>query len=294
MGLWPGARPGHPYLAGPPLLVAHRGGAGVAPENTLPAFRNALERYGSDMLELDVHLSADGEVVVIHDDTVDRTTDGTGAVAAMSLSQLREFDAGHRFRDPEGTPGFRGQGVRIPLFREVLEAFPGARLNVECKCARVAGPLVALIRRHGAEHRVLLAAAEESNRRAVRGYRGPWGASRAQLRRFYLLHRLPGGHLYTPAADTLQIPEWWRGRRILTPRFLREAHRRNLPVQVWTVDDADDMTRLLRMGVDGIQTDRPDRLAQVLHRETGRPLPPDLLPPAFPPGVPLPPGAVDG
>lgn len=276
MGLRPPARPGHPYLAGAPLLVAHRGGAGLAPENTLEAFRLAVEGYDADMLELDCRLTRDGEVAVIHDATVDRTTDGSGPVREFTAHELQALDAGHRFVDGDGHHPFRGKGVRVPLLRELLEDLPPVRLNVDCKCDRVAGPLVAVIRDAGAEDRVLVAAEHEANRRAVRGYPGPWGASRAQLRRFYLLHRLPFGGFYTPRADVFQIPEAWEGRQILTPRFLAEAHRRNIPVQIWTVDREEDMRRLLAMGVDGIQTDRPDRLARVLHQETGRPLPPAL------------------
>lgn len=278
MGVRPSTRPGHPYLAGAPLLVAHRGGARLAPENTLEAFRQAVEGYGADMLEMDVHLTADGEVVVIHDESVDRTTDGAGPVAEMTLPEIQDLDAGYRFTDLGGGHSFRGQGVAIPTFRAVLEAFPDTRLNVECKCGRVAEPLVRIIVEHGAQNRVLVAAGNEEDRRAVRGYAGPWGASRSQLRAFFILHRLPFGFLYTPRADALQIPEWWEGRQILTARFLAEAHLRNLPVHVWTVDEEADMRRLLEMGVDAIQTDRPDRLARVLHQERGRPLPPAMAP----------------
>jgi glycerophosphoryl diester phosphodiesterase len=240
------------------------------------AFRQAVAGYGADMLELDVHLTADGRVAVIHDDTVDRTTDGTGPVRDLALDELQSLDAGFGFTDLEGEQSWRGRGARIPEFGELLEAFPDTRLNVECKCDRVARPLVELIRRHGAEHRVLVAAADEPNRRAVRGYPGPWGASATQIRAFYLLHRLPLGFLYTPRADALQIPESWEGRAVLTPRLLAEAHRRNIAVHIWTVDDPADMRRLIEMGVDAVQTDRPDLLATVLHELTGRPLPPAL------------------
>lgn len=269
----PASRPGHPYLAGAPILCAHRGGAGLAPENTMAAFRQAVEQYGADMLELDVHLTADGRVAVIHDDTVDRTTDGSGPVRGMTLAELQSLDAGYRFVDVQGRHSWRGRGAVVPEFGELLEALPDTRLNVECKCDRVAGPLVELIRAHGATHRVLVAAADEPNRRAVRGYPGPWGASARQIRAFYILHRLPLGFLYTPGADALQIPESWEGRTVLTPRFLAEAHRRNIAVHIWTVDDPDDMRRLVEMGVDAVQTDRPDLLARVLHEVTGRPLP---------------------
>lgn len=270
----PRARPGHPYMAGAPLLFAHRGGARLAPENTMDAFRQAVEVWGADILEMDVQRTSDGKLVVIHDPTVDRTTDGTGAVGEMTLAQVRELDAGHHFVTPEGEPTFRGRGVRIPSFGEVLEAFPGVRLNVDAKVGGVMSALMEEVKRHGAEDRVLLACSEEEGRADRLGYPGPTSATRRQIRTFYLLHRLPFGGPYTPRTDALQVPWRWEGRQITTPRFIREAQRRNLPVHVWTVDDPQVMRTLLSWGVDGIQTDRPDLLARVLHEETGRPLPP--------------------
>lgn len=269
-------RPGRPYLAGAPLLFAHRGGARLAPENTLFSFRRAVERWRADVLEMDVRATADGEVVVIHDPTVDRTCDGSGAVRELRWDELRRMDAGYRFRDLSGELSFRGQGIRIPLFEEVLESFPDVRLNVDVKAPEAAPELARVIRRHGAEHRVLVASEREANRRAVRGYPGPWGASRRKIFLFWLLHRLPGGRLYTPRVDALQVPETYRGHRVVTARFVREAHARNIPIHVWTVDDPDDMRRLLGLGVDGIQTDRPDVLARILVDEHGRPPPPGL------------------
>lgn len=276
---WSSPRPGRTYLAGAPLLVAHRGGGRLAPENTLEAFRAAVVDWDADMLEMDVRLTRDGEVMVIHDAAVDRTTDGTGAVSSFSLQEIQRLDAGARFLDPAGTPSFRGRGVRVPRFEDVLTAFPDVRMNVEAKEPQVAGPLVEVIRRHRAESRVLVAAEYERARASVRGYEGPWGASRHHVLFFWLLHRLPGGGPYTPGADILQVPETWKGRHIVTPRFIQAAHARNLPVQVWTVDDPDDMRRLLSWGVDGIQTDRPDLLAGVMAEMLGRPLPPGLRAP---------------
>ncbi len=267
----PSMRPGCPYVAGAPHLVAHRGGAAVAPENTLAAFRSAVEDWGADMLEMDVRLTRDGEVVVIHDATVDRTTDGSGPVGSFTYPELARLDAGARFVDPAGNASFRDRGVKVPRFEDVLTALPKARLNVEAKEPQVAHKLVEVIRRHGAEGRVLVAAEFERSRRSVRGYAGPWGASRHHVLYFLLSSRLPGGGPYTPGADILQLPEVWKGVRIVTSRLVREAHRRNIPVQVWTVDDPDDMRRLLAIGVDGIQSDRPDVLADVLTEVAGRP-----------------------
>jgi glycerophosphoryl diester phosphodiesterase len=147
-------------------------------------------------------------------------------------------------------------------------------MNIEAKEPQVARPLVEVIARHRAEHRVLVAAEVESARRDARDYSGPWGASYRQALLFWLMHWLPGGGPYTPVADILQVPER-RGRlRVVTERFVREAHRRSIPVHVWTVNREDDMRRLLDLGVDGIQTDRPDLLASVLTERTGRPVPP--------------------
>jgi glycerophosphoryl diester phosphodiesterase len=282
-------RPGHPYLAGAPLLVAHRGGASLAPENTLTAFIAAVERWGADMIELDAHVTRDGEVVVIHDPSVDRTTDGTGPVAEMTWAEVRELDAGARWRTPDGDAPFAGKGIGIPRLSDLLERLPDTRLNVDAKAPGVAGPLVDVVRSHGAEHRVLLAAEHERLRADALGrWNGPVGATRRQIAGFMVLARLPW-LAPTPRADALQIPVRWpvagRVRTILTAGVLREAHRRNVPVHVWTIDDPDEMEHLLEMGVDAVQTDRPDLLARVLHRRTGRPLPPAAEPEAPPPVV---------
>jgi glycerophosphoryl diester phosphodiesterase len=256
------------------MLVAHRGGAGLAPENTMVAFRSATEAWWADMLEMDVRLTKDGQVVVFHDATLDRTTNGTGLVSDLTLAEIQALDAGHWFRDEMGRHTFRGRGVTVPTMEEVVVAFPDVWINVECKEPAVAAPLTALLARLGAEHRVLVAAEREASRRGARGYPGPWGASLLQGLLFWILHALPGGGPYTPGADILQVPERWKGLRVVTPRFVRAAHRLNLPVQVWTVDRVEDMRRLLEWGVDGIQTDRPDLLSPVLTEVVGRPVPP--------------------
>jgi glycerophosphoryl diester phosphodiesterase len=267
-------RPGHPYLAGAPLLFAHRGGARLAPENTMEAFRGAVDDWGADVLETDVHLSADGELVVIHDDTVDRTTDGTGAVADLSWAELRELDAGYHFTDLEGRHAFRGKGIGIPRLNDLLDALPGVRINVDAKAPAAARPLVELLHRRGEEHRVLVASEFEATRADRLGYRGPFSATRKQITRFYLLSRLPFDLPWTPRTHAFQVPWWWEGRQVTTRPLVERAQRRNIPVHVWTVDDPAVMRTLLAWGVDGIQTDRPDLLSRVLHEVTGRPLPP--------------------
>src|SRR5262245_35099365 len=151
----------HPFLEGlrPTLHIAHRGGALLAPENTLPAFRAAVERWRTDMLELDLHATRDGELVVSHDPTVQRCTDGDGRIADQTFAELQRLDAGFHFSsDGGGTHPFRGQGLRIPTFREVLRAFPGLRLNVEVKAEApgVESAVANLLRSEAAERRVCL------------------------------------------------------------------------------------------------------------------------------------------
>lgn len=272
-------RPGHPFFAGPPQLIAHRGGARLAPENTMAAFRCAVEEWDADMLEMDVRLTSDGRVVVIHDDTVDRTTDGTGRIRDMTWAQARELDAGSRFRALDGRFPWRGRGERLPLLAEVIDAFPEVRMIVELKAAEAAGPLVRVIRAAGAEMRVLVAAEFEAFRAGAAGYAGPWGASRRQVVPFWILHRFGrAGRWHAPAADGFQLPERSGGLRVVTPRLLRAARAANMPVYVWTVDDPEDMRRLLDWGADGIITDRPDLLAGVLAEAASRPAPPGAPP----------------
>lgn len=275
----PRPRPGHPFMAGPPLFFAHRGGAALAPENTMVAFRSAVEQWGVDVLEMDVHCTRDGELVVIHDDTVDRTTEGSGAVKDLTFAEIGALDAGFHFRGLDGKLSFRGRGVGIPHFTDVLSAFPGVRMNVDAKGPGSAPRLLSAIRNAGAEQRVLMASVTEHSRADRLGYLGPTSATRRQLRLFFYLHRLPNGGPYTPRTGALQVPFRWEGRQVTSERLIREAHRRNLPVHVWTVDDVETMRSLLRWGADGIQTDRPDLLARVLHEEVGRPAPPGLLDP---------------
>ncbi|HET9986372.1 MAG TPA: glycerophosphodiester phosphodiesterase [Longimicrobiales bacterium] len=279
-------RPTPSALAGAPLLVAHRCGAGLAPENTLLAMLRSRDDWAADMIELDVHVSADGHVVVIHDPTVDRTTDGSGAVAAMTLDQLRAFDAGYRFTTDGGqTFPFRGQGLRIPTLDEVLDALPDMRFTVEVKAVAAQGPMFELVRRRGAQDRIVAAGIHDVVRTRFSEWKGAVSASMEQARAFYLRHRLHLGRRRAPAVDAFQVPETWGRLHIVTPRFIRDAHELGIAVQVWTVNDAADMERLFRWGVDGIQSDFPDRLSAVMTRLFGRPPAPALVRSSATPGA---------
>lgn len=267
----------HPILAKTPMLVAHRGGSGLKPENTLAAFLDADALWRADMIELDVHATADGHCVVIHDGTVDRTTNGTGPVAAMTLAELQSLDAGYRFTADGGRSfPFRGQGIRVPTIEDVFAALPNMPLTVELKTAAAQLPLFRAIAEYHATERVIAAGERNAYRTMFSSYRGPVSASLEQAVPFYLLHRVRLAALAFMRADVVQMPEFYRGRRMLTPRLVEDLHARGVHVQIWTVNEIADMHRMLDWGVDGLISDYPDRLARVLHERVGRPLPPGL------------------
>jgi glycerophosphoryl diester phosphodiesterase len=252
-----------------PVNFAHRGGAKIAPENTLEGFREGL-RVGAGVLELDVHAIADGNVVVIHDETVDRTTDGSGPVREMTLAEVRRLDAGYWFTTDDGkTYPNRGEGVKIPTLEEVYREFPDVPINVEIKGKRsgIEKAVWRIIEDAGAAERTLVVSEDSGTIRRFRevsGGRVATAASSAELISFWLLSRLHLGGLSKPSYQALQGPETYKGVRIVTPELVRAAHERGLRVDVWTIDHEPDMRRLLGFGVDGIMTDRPDILAKVL------------------------------
>jgi glycerophosphoryl diester phosphodiesterase len=268
-------RPAHPYVAllGPgPHVHAHQGGNHLWPDNTLYAFRNAHE-LDVDVLELDVHRSADGAVVVIHDDTVDRTTDGSGRVDALTLAELQALDAAYRWRPPGGDLDafpYRGQGIAIPTLDEVFAAFPGRPINVELKAdddALIAATCE-LIRAHGREHATLVASFHQ---RAIDVFRArcPEVATSAgtdEATRFVVMNMLFLGRLYTPQAEAFQLPVRRSGIEVVTPRLVRGLRERNVLLDVWTINDEAEMRRLFDMGVGALITDRPDLALALLGR----------------------------
>jgi glycerophosphoryl diester phosphodiesterase len=254
-----------------PVNLAHRGASALAPENTMEAFRLAVEA-GAGGLELDVHLTRDGHIVVIHDATVDRTTNGTGAVSEMTLDDLRGLDAGHNF-SPDGGPTYpyRGRGVRVPRLGEVLREFPGVAVNIDIKVGSpgIEESVFGVLRETNASERVLVVSTSHAivkRFRKVSGGHVSTGASKWEIGVFYILSKLSLERLVRPAYDALQVPLRHRDIPLVTPRFLKAAHARDVRVDVWTINQAEEMRRLLDLGVDVIMTDRPGMLAEVLQR----------------------------
>ena len=237
-------------------VIAHRGASGLAPENTLAAFELAVKQ-GADAFELDVQLTADGAPVVLHDDTIDRTTDRAGAVAALTLAELRSADAGARFT-PDGGRSFpfRGTGVQVPTLGEVLWAFPGVPLLIELKHAAVQESVRRVLVQEDAAARCVVAAADPA---ALTLFRAPPFASAASrpeigaLYRASLLRRRPP----LPAYRCLSVPERYRGLTVPTARFIRVARELACPVHVWTVNSASAATRYWDRGAAGMVTNFP-------------------------------------
>lgn len=248
----------------------------MAPENTIEAFRLAVEA-GAGGLELDVHMTRDGHIVVIHDATVNRTTSGSGAVSEMTLHELRKLDAGHNFR-PDGGPTrpYRGRGVRVPTLGEVLEEFPGVAVNIDIKAGTpgIEETVFGVLREANALRRAIVVStphATVKRFRKVSGGHVSTGGSKWEIGIFYLLSRLRLERLVRPAYDALQVPLRHRGILVVTPRFVRAAHARGVRVDAWTINQADEMRRLLDLGVDVIMTDRPGTLAEVLNKSVSDP-----------------------
>lgn len=244
----------HPFFDGaPPRAFAHRGGLEEAPENTLAAFRHAVS-LGFRYLETDVHLTADGELVAFHDERLDRVTDRTGRISELTLAEVRAA----RIAGTE----------QIPTLDELLEELPESRFNIDAKDDRVVIALIHALRRHAALDRVCVGAFSDERIRRLRRLGGPglcttagpretaravaaarWGRSRSGA---------------TPPYHCLQVPVRYRNVEVVTKPFVELAHSKGCEVHVWTIDDPAEMERLLDLAVDGIMTDRPSVLRDVL------------------------------
>jgi glycerophosphoryl diester phosphodiesterase len=259
------------FFAGPPpRLFAHRGASGEAPENTLIAFQRAVA-LGMEYAELDVHASRDGVVVVSHDDTLERTTDGHSHIRDCSLVELQSVDAGFHF-SPDGgkTFPFRATGVRIPTLGEILEQFPTLHFTIEIKQTDppIEELVLATVRACGREDNVVLASEHDTVLARVRALAPEIATSFAYGEVVEFIQRVTTDQLsdYHPPGQALQIPPEFQGVPLVTSQTVAVAHNLNREVHVWTIDDPREMGRLLDLGVDGIMSNFPDRLLEVVRR----------------------------
>ncbi len=251
-----------------PLVIAHRGGAGVFPENTLYAFQSAWQ-LGVDVLEMDIRETVDGQLVIMHDKNVRRTTDGEGEVSQIKLEDLKKLNAGFNFTPDNGQSyPFREQKVPIPTLAEVFTALPNAKFNLEIKhqTPTIVGSLCSLIREHQMSEKVIVAAFSQTSLDEFRGTcpEVATSAGTSEITKFLVYYKSGLGSSYTPLMSALQIPEKVGGLQIVSNEFVETAHQLNLEVHVWTVNQPADMQRLIENKVDGIMTDYPDKLLDLL------------------------------
>jgi glycerophosphoryl diester phosphodiesterase len=251
----------HAFHSRAKLVFAHRGGAKLAPENTLAAFANGLA-LGADGLECDVHLSRDGIPVVIHDKTLERTTNATGPVSALTADELSHVDAGYRFVADDGTAPFRGRGIGVPRLETVLGEFSEVPVIIEMKSGApaLARAILDVIRKTAARERVCVGSFYRRSLQTLRAEDSTVATSASENEARWTLYRAwcrwPFG--LPRAYCAFQVPERAGRLRVVSPAFTAQAHNDGARVDVWVVDNAADVTRLFAWGVDGVISDRPD------------------------------------
>ena len=265
--------PSKPYYDGVSgtLVIAHQGGDGVWPGDTMYAFEKAVE-IGADVLEMDAHITKDGRVVLMHDEKVDRTTDGTGLIEDLTLDELKQLDAAYKWSNDGGqTFPYRGMGIQVPTLDELFEKFPQMRYVIEIKMTAnpMETPMCDLIRKYDMQDRVLIASFHDE---AMKNFRAvcpevATSASRGEVTQYVLLGKAFLWGFYIPKFQTVQPP--WNPEDslnipIMTKRFIWESHAKNIRVEPWTVDDPELMKQYIEWGVDGIITDRPDLMVDLL------------------------------
>ncbi len=253
-----------------PLVFAHRGGGGLYPENTLGAFEYSA-KMGADVLELDVHSTADGALVVMHDGSVDRTTDGKGKISEMTLAEAKKLDAGYLFtKDNGATFPFRGQKTTIPTLQEVFDALPTMTFNIEPKqtTPSITKPLCEMIRARKMTEKVIVGSFRQT---ALDEFRATCpevatSATPSEVSEFLAMYKTGIAASYAPPFQALQVPVNAGFVNVVSQGFIEAAHRQNLQVHVWTINETAEMQKLIEMNVDGIMTDYPDRLLNLLNR----------------------------
>lgn len=254
------------------LVIAHQGGDGLWPSNTMFAFENAVE-LGVDVLEMDIHSTQDGVLVTIHDETVDRTTDGSGRVQDFTFAELQQLDAGYhwptlaeeRATGRTDTP-YRGQGITIAPLEEVFQSFPDMPMVIEIKQREpsIVTPFCELLRQYEMTDQVIVPTFHPETIAEFR-QTCPEVATAAvepEIRLFFALNLLRLNATYRPPALAFQVPEYSGDLHVVTPRFVRSAARLGIQTHPWTINDREQMRRMLDAGVQGIITDYPDQLME--------------------------------
>jgi glycerophosphoryl diester phosphodiesterase len=253
-----------------PLVIAHQGGDGLWPGDTLFAYQNAV-KLGVDVLEMDIHITRDGVLVLMHDEAVDRTTNGTGEIESMTLAELKQLDAGYDWSQDEGkTFPFRGKGVTVTALEELFQTFPDKHMTIEIKKsnASMIKPFCDLIRQYDMQDKILVASFYDDKMKEFRTECPEVATSSAKNETtvFVLSSKAFLAGFYSPKFISLQVPEESGGITVMTESFVKASHARGLAVEVWTINDTDTMQKLIDWGVDGLITDRPDLMLKLLGR----------------------------
>jgi glycerophosphoryl diester phosphodiesterase len=280
--------------------MAHRGDSANIPENTVQSFEDAY-KLRVDCIETDVHITKDNKFVLFHDKSVDRTTDGQGLIAEKNLSELQQLDAGYRFKDPKGNYPFRGKGFRMHTIEEILPIFPNVRFNIDIKdtAPHVPKLLAELLHNLNVDDRVMVGSFHQKQVSRFRKYStaAPTSAGPLEVLKFWWKSkRWIRNHLKMSGKDlketfltfptnpqqyqqnqielfgkplpylTLQVPEGFYILRLITPKFIRFAHEMGIAVYVWTINDPLEMQKFLEWHIDGIFTDTPATLINMVKK----------------------------
>jgi glycerophosphoryl diester phosphodiesterase len=249
-----------------PRAIAHRGSAGTHPENTMVSFEAAADA-GARYVELDVHMTRDGEVVVHHDDDLERTCGRAGRISEMSWAEVVRADAGYTFSPDGRSSPFRGRGIAIPRLADVLAAFPTIRFVIEIKqtAPSLVRPLLDVIERADMQRMVLIASEHHQPLDEVRELAPQMPTNFASREVAGFLQAMAArDDRYAPPGDALQVPVEYESWRLVTPESIAFAHRLGLEVHVWTVNEEAEMRELLAIGVDGLISDYPARLLRTI------------------------------
>lgn len=270
------ARPFFTQYIKRPMVIAHQGGDGIRPSETMLAYENAAA-LGVDVLEMDIHMTRDGIIILNHDDTVDRFANGMGKIKEMTLAQIKELDAAYYWapnkvkpRSDGATYPYRGQGLKMVALTEIFEKFPNYRMNIEIKQVEpsVAAQFCSVIRQYKMSDKVLVASfhqpAMDDFRRACPEV--ATSATQNETTIFFVLNTLFLSGVYSPPTQSVQVPEYSSGLHVLTKGFVDGSRSRRMETHAWTINTEEDMKRILALGVDGIITDYPDVLLKLLGR----------------------------
>lgn len=258
----------NPFQIGRTLVIPHAGGDGLFPENTLFAYEQSMA-MGADVVDIDVRLAADGVLVAFHDSTVDRTTDGSGPMNALTSTELGELDAGWGF-ERDGDFPFRGSGITVPTVEEILRAFPDSPVTLDLKDAGPppVQPVCDLLRRLDRTHDVYVGTETNDQTGVFRSTCPEVSTSGTREERQARRDALDAGAPTAPVAQLVSQPSFVGrdGQSSLTAEYLAFAHASGTAVLTWVVDDVDDLGTLINLGVDGIYTRRPDVMLDLLRK----------------------------